>query len=182
MGITPQEERMREYTACFTGHRQLNEAELPALVMRLDRVLNALYQAGYRRFMCGGARGFDLLAAEAVVRLKERHSNVQLICVIPHAYQANSMSPENLRRYQLMVIHADRNVVLSPFYYKGCMQVRNRYMVDRSSFCLCLLEHVESGGTVSTVVYATQQDVPVLNLMMPEACDDFCRQHPISEA
>lgn len=170
---------MRPYTACFTGHRQLNEAELPALVVRLDRVLDALYRAGYRRFMCGGARGFDLLAAEAVIRLKARCDNVQLIAVIPHALQANTMSPDNLSRYQRMVIHADRNIVLSPFYYKGCMHVRNRYMVDRSSFCLCLLEHVESGGTVATVTYAAAANVPVLNLMMPEACDDFCRRYPI---
>ena len=47
MPLTPEEERMRGVTACFTGHRQLEDSRLPVLVMRLDGVLRRLYALGY---------------------------------------------------------------------------------------------------------------------------------------
>ena len=175
MPLTPEEERMRGITACFTGHRQLEDSRLPALVMRLDSVLHRLYGLGYRRFLSGGARGFDQLAAERVLALRGSCPDAQLIMALPCATQSRSWPDADCRRYERILCQADETHVLSPIYYQGCMMVRNRYMVDRASFCVCYLTHMK-GGTVSTAVYASKENVPLINIAMEDACAAFFRE------
>ena len=62
-----QENGRKDISVCFTGHRAIPPQELPALTERLDRVLEALYQHGFRDFICGGALGFDTLDRKSVV-------------------------------------------------------------------------------------------------------------------
>lgn len=173
MPLTPQEERHIPHTVCFTGHRQLDENELPALVLRLDRVLEKLYQQGYRRFLCGGAMGFDMLAAERVIAMKQQHDDVSLIMALPCATQSNAWPVEIGQRYERILYAADETHVLSPAYYKGCMMVRNRFMVDRSACVICYLTNIK-GGTASTVAYASKQERTLLNIAMEDACTAFC--------
>ena len=52
------------------------------------------------------------------------------------------------------------------------MQSRNAYMVDRSSLCVAYMARLH-GGTLSTVRYAITQDVPVINLAVPSAVDEY---------
>ena len=174
MPLLPQEERMLPYTACFTGHRQLDENELPALVLRLDRVLDKLYRLGYRRFICGGARGFDMIAAESVIAMKKQHGDISLVLAIPYAAQSSAWPPEEGRRYERIFYGADESHVLSRTYYKGCMLVRNRFMVDRASCVICYLTNTK-GGTASTVAYASREEKTILNVAMEEACAAFCQ-------
>lgn len=171
----PEDDALRSVTVCFTGHRLIVPNVLPALTRRLDAVLEAMWQRGYRRFFSGAARGFDTLAAERVMLLRQRHPEVKLVLAIPCSDQAKPWSAADCRRYERMLYHADELRVLSPVYYEGCMQVRNRYMVDRSTMCICLLEHAK-GGTASTVAYAFKRDVALLNVAMADACAAFLRE------
>ena len=173
MHHAPMDESLRKQTACFTGHRQLEHNELPALVMRLDMVLEKLYCMGYRRFISGCARGFDLLAAQRVAAMKKKHPDVCLVLAIPCAEQTRGWPEDEIRRYENVICACDESHVLSRTYFKGCMMVRNRYMVDRSSFVICYLTNTK-GGTVSTAAYALKQDVPLLNIAMEDACTAFC--------
>ncbi|MBP3637267.1 MAG: DUF1273 family protein [Clostridia bacterium] len=175
MLLTSRETLMRPQTACFTGHRQLDQNELPALVMRLDQVLNKLYEMGYRRFISGGAMGFDLLAAERVIQLRNRCADVSLILALPCATQTQSWPVAEGQRYEKIIYAADETHVLSSFYFSGCMMVRNRFMVDRSSFVVCYLTNAK-GGTASTAAYAMKQEIPLLNTAMPDACTAFCQR------
>lgn len=174
MPLTPQDEQARAYTACFTGHRQLDENELPALVLRLDRVIDKLYQQGYRRFICGGALGFDMLAAERVIAYKKQHEDVSLLLAIPYAAQSSAWPIHEGQRYEQIIYHADETHVLSRAYYRGCMSVRNRFMVDRSACVICYLTQTK-GGTASTVTYAARENRIILNVAMEDACTAFCR-------
>ena len=45
----------REQCVCFTGHRELEEAELPGLRQALELTLEAAWAQGYRYFYNGGA-------------------------------------------------------------------------------------------------------------------------------
>ena len=162
----------KDLTVCFTGHRVIPKEEAAALAARLDAVLEALYHRGYRDFISGAAVGFDVLAAERVIELKARFPEVRLRLAIPCSTQSERWRAADCERYERMVYNADDIHVLSQYYYEGCMQVRNRFMVDRSSLCLCYLTH-SRGGTMSTVAYAMQQDCPVLNLAMEDACEAF---------
>ncbi len=171
----PEDDALRPVTACFTGHRLIAPHALPALTRRMDAVLEAMWQRGYRRFFSGAARGFDTLAAERVMLLRQRHPEVKLLLAIPCSDQAKPWSAADCRRYERMLYHADELRVLSPVYYEGCMQARNRYMVDRATMCLCLLEHTK-GGTASTVAYAFKRGVALLNVAMADACAAFIRE------
>lgn len=155
---------LRPQTVCFTGHRDLG-ADGPLLSRRLDAALEKLYAMGYRRFLDGGARGFDLLAAQRVLALRDRHPDAQLVMVIPCANQTLRWLDADCRLYEHILCHADQTRVLSPDYYTGCMMVRNRYMVARASFCVCYLNR-RKGGTMSTVAHASAEKVPILNLAL----------------
>ena len=64
---------MRSKTVCFTGHRELPTDDLPEISKRLEDTLVALIEQGYCYFGAGGALGFDTLAAQTVLRLRERY-------------------------------------------------------------------------------------------------------------
>ena len=161
----------REHTVCFTGHRALSRED-EALTHQLSSLLELLYQQGYRDFLCGGALGFDLLAAEYVIRLRDKHPDVRLIFCLPCADQSSRWKRADCSRYERLLYLSDETRVLSPRYYDGCMQVRNSYMVDRSYLCVAYMARLH-GGTLSTVRYALSQDVPVINIAVPSALEEY---------
>ena len=161
----------REHTVCFTGHRMIGHGDEQAL-SALDALLETLYQHGYRDFLCGGALGFDLYAAEQVIQLRSRHEDVKLIFCLPCADQTARWPANACRRYEQLLYLGDEIRVLSPRYYDGCMQVRNTYMVDRSSLCVAYMKRL-SGGTLSTVRYAAAEDLIVVNLAVPGAAEEY---------
>ncbi len=161
----------RSHTVCFTGHRLISQKD-EAAIARLAPLLEMIYQRGYRDFLCGGALGFDQIAAEHVVQLREKHPDVRLIFCLPCADQSNRWKEADCSHYEHLLYLSDETRVLSPYYYEGCMQVRNAYMVDRSYLCVAYMARLH-GGTLSTVRYALSQDVPVVNIAVPTALAEF---------
>ena len=147
----------RLITCCFTGHRpqQLpwgaaeNDERCLALKEELSSRLEGIYQAGYRRFICGMALGCDTYFAEAVIALREMHPDVSL------------EAAKHRQRYNRLVDSCDKVTVLQYSYTPECMQRRNEYMVDRASLLLaCYTGH--PGGTMNTILYAKRQGVDVI--------------------
>ncbi len=167
-----QQRGRKDLTVCFTGHRFLRNDEMQTLADRLDQALHALYSHGFRDFLCGGALGFDTLAAQHVLLLRNEHADVRLRMVIPCSSQSANWKESDCRIYEQLLYSADETLVLSPTYYEGCMLVRNRFMVDHSAFCVCFLRH-HRGGTMYTALYAMNQEVPVLNLAIPDDVAKF---------
>lgn len=161
----------REHTVCFTGHRMMDKSDRES-GCRLPELLEALYQRGYKEFHCGGALGFDQLAAEYVVKLRNRHPDVRLVFCLPCADQCARWRQADCIRYEQLLYLSDETRVLAPRYYDGCMQARNNYMVDRSSICVTYMKRL-GGGTLTTVRYALLQDLPVINVAVPSAVDEF---------
>ena len=170
----PYDRRTRENrprTVCFTGHRALSHED-ENTIRQLSDLLELLYQQGYRDFLCGGALGFDTLAAEYVVQLRDKHPDVRLIFCLPCADQSGKWKRADCSRYERLLYLSDETRVLSPRYFDGCMQVRNRYMVDRSYLCIAYMVRLK-GGTLSTVRYAISEDVPVINIAVPGAVEEY---------
>lgn len=155
----------QETTVCFTGHRSIPPSVRKPLTLALDRSIQRLVSEGYTSFLCGGALGFDMLAEEAVIRARKNNPQIRLILVIPCAGQPSRWPAEEKKKYSELLQQADDCLVLSPKYYTGCMLTRNRYMVDRSSRCICYL-YTMRGGTMSTVQYALQKQIRIDNLAM----------------
>ena len=162
----------REETACFTGHRMIPAADLPDIMLVTARAVAEAWSAGYRTFICGGARGFDTVAAQEVLRFRTVHPEISLVIAVPCSAQADRWPVKDKQIYRSVLEQADHVIVLSEIYYTGCMQSRNRFMVDNASLCLCYMTRFE-GGTWSTVRYALHQGVMLKNLAM----HDVLKEH-----
>ena len=91
---------LRSQTCCFTGHRQIPAGELPELQRKLRAAILNLVGQGVRYFGAGGALGFDTLAAEAVLDLRETHPQLRLCLVLPCRDQASRWGSKDRARYE----------------------------------------------------------------------------------
>ena len=149
--LIPPEERA--HSCCFTGHREMSGETRRLLVPKLSELTLRLYTEGYRRFYVGGAYGFDLLAAAAVVAIiRSGCSDAELVFAYPfpgHDSRWSSADRELLARLRS---YAAEEIYVSQSYHPGAYAMRNRYMVERSSACVAYyLAGREQSGTGQTV-------------------------------
>lgn len=156
-------EIMKESTCCFTGHRKIMEENLEWLEERLYEEIENLILSGVLSFKCGGALGFDTMAAQTVLKLKEKYPYISLHLILPCRGQELFWPLESQKLYRDILDKADLTEVLSERYYKGCMQNRNRRLIEGSEVCLCYLEQM-AGGTLYTVNYALKKGLRIINL------------------
>ena len=154
---------MREYTACFTGHRQIPFGQTILLRRRLDKVITDLVQQGIIYYGAGGALGFDTMAAQAVLRARRNYPQVKLILVLPCPTQTDRWPERDKEVYEEIKTQADKVVYVSDHYTKSCMFLRNRHLVDHSGTCIAYLTE-DNGGTAYTVNYARSKGLRIINL------------------
>ena len=153
---------IKEKTACFTGHRKIPTLAKRRIAKRLEETVSEAINSGYRYFGCGGALGFDTLAAQTVLRLRETHPEIRLILVLPCMDQTRGWVERDIEEYERIKQAADKVTYTAEKYYNGCMQKRNRHLVDYSSLCICYLTE-QIGGTAYTVNYARDHGLKVIN-------------------
>ncbi len=146
------------------------EAEITRIRKKTGSAVEEAYERGCRTFICGGARGFDTIAAQEVLESRRIHTDIQLVIAVPCASQADRWPLKDRKIYREILGHADKVIILSESYYSGCMQNRNRFMVDNASVCFCYMTRFE-GGTWFTVRYALHQGLMLKNLAMHDVCD-----------
>ena len=155
-----------ETTFCaFSGHRIIPEEAVEPLRRLLREKIASLTAEGVCGFLCGGAMGFDTLAAEMVLEARSRFPEVTLTLALPCPEQADRWPYRAKKHYEAIRDAADEVIYVSERYTRFCMMQRNRYLVDHASMLLCYLTE-QSGGTAGTVKYALQKGVRVENLAM----------------
>ena len=154
---------MINQTCCFTGHRKIPSDQLESVTQRLRDAVIASIKDGYLYFGAGGALGFDTLAAKTVLELRTIYPEIKLILVLPCLDQAEKWNEEDKNEYERIKSLADKVVYTSGNYFNGCMQRRNRHLIDNSSLCICYLTE-RIGGTAYTVNYARDKGCMVVNL------------------
>ena len=150
----------KDLVCAFTGHRNLNSYELDYESLR--ETLYTLLHRGFNTFYCGMAMGFDMAAAECLLEFHGQY-NFRLVAVVPCVGQADKFSLEDRGRYKKILGASDEVITLSDEYYSGCMQARDRYMVDNCDLLLAFLRK-RSGGTYYTVGYAKKRGKPVVEI------------------
>lgn len=149
-------------TCAFTGHREIPNPK--DLKIKLLKVLESLYfEYDVRYFVAGGALGFDTLAAEAVLELREMYSDISLEIAVPCENQTKGWTADDKKKYEEILSRANTVTLVSKTYFSGCMHKRNRYMIDKSDICISYLSK-DTGGTAYTVKYAKSKGVKTLNL------------------
>lgn len=143
-------------TCCFSGHRILKK---DFNVLKLIEIVDKLIINGYRTFLVGMAWGFDLKVFE--ILLTKKNKNIDIIACVPCKEQNAYFKKEEKEKYDEFLKKADKIVYVSNEYYDGCMQKRNRYMVDNSSILVAYL-YSNMGGTKNTVSYAEKKGINII--------------------
>jgi len=153
---------MKNYTTCcFTGHRQFYNKTPHEMRLLANRAIEDLIRAGVTIFKAGGALGFDTICAQSVIALREKYPQIKLHLILPCRRQTRNWNPHDRKVYKEIRDLADEVDVLFDNYFDGCMQIRNRALVDGSDCCLAYIcRHY--GGTYYTVNYAKEKGVDVI--------------------
>lgn len=171
-------------TVCFTGHRPksifpnnpYNEARRKDYQEIVDRIADfvcEMAENGYKRFITGGAQGFDQLAFWAVNRVAKEINGIQNIVYIPFRGQERRWSKNGLfgqNEYNLMLAHADEILIctetinLNDFsQITKALMYRNKCMVNDSGYVLGQFEdnswqdHRTKSGTADCLRYAKEK-------------------------
>lgn len=143
-------------TCCFTGHRVLKK---DFNVDRVKEIVEKLINNGYKTFLVGMAIGFDLKVFEILQDFKNK--NIDVIACVPCKDQDKFYNKTQKEEYKEALKNADKIVYLSDEYFDGCMQQRNRYMVDNSSILIAYM-YAKIGGTIYTINYAKKKEKNII--------------------
>ena len=134
----------------FTGYRTVPVERQDEIRARLVEAVSVAYKSGITCFYSGMAMGFDLMAAETVLSLKGRYPDIRFIAVVPFRRQNCRWPSIEKERYQKIISQADRVIVLSEYYFKGCLLRRNDFMLEQSCGVIALYDGKLYGGTFYT--------------------------------
>ena len=163
MGIEDTRMQDRCNAVCFTGHRIIPREDRETIERALEEAIRDRINEGTDTFYVGGAWGFDMLAQQILMRIREEIPFVQIRMVVPCEGQEENWTLLRQHDYRQMRAAADDVIVLSPTYTKQCMHERNRYMVDHSIYCIAYYTG-RAGGTRYTCDYAKSVGIPVQNV------------------
>jgi len=154
---------MEGRTCCFTGHRSLyHDRDVIAKVLR--EAVDELVRDGYQHFISGGAAGFDLLAAEAVLERKAEFGDVSLYLYVPYSTVFGLRSCVS-SRLRTVALKSREIKVTSDTPTRYAPLIRDRQMVEVSDICVSYMEPgTEKGGTFYTVQQAKKKGIDVIDL------------------
>lgn len=153
-------------SVCFTGHRTIyGTAEISK---KLTGVLEKwICTRGITDFYAGGAVGWDTLAANAVIRLREEYPQIKFHLVLPcsNEEQTSRWTEPQRREFYRILRLADSVEYISDRYYNGCMKQRNIRLVEHAEKgCFCYWDpSIFSSGTGQTVRLAMKKNLEIIN-------------------
>ena len=167
--------RGKPCSCAFTGHRpgklpwggNENDLRCVALKAKLRAAVESAIHEGMEHFICGMAEGCDLYFAETVLALKKHYPHVTLEAAIPCPTQADGWSEAQRSRYREILRRCDYETMVQQSYTPGCMQRRNRYMVDHSDLLIAVHDGLP-GGTRYTIEYALRRGVNIIDVPIVE--------------
>lgn len=153
-------------TASFTGHRTYC-GEAARLT---DLTVERLTRDGITDFLCGMAVGFDMAAAESVMRMRTLLADrtVRLTAVVPFRGQESRFTAAEQSRYRRILAAADCVIYLAERYSPECYMRRNDFLVDNSSVTVAWYDGSPKGGTRYTVRRAQRLGRRIINLRPAE--------------
>lgn len=154
----------RGQTACFIGHSEIYGMK-GELLLKLTEQVEDLIRMGYKYFGSGGGLGFGSMAAEAVLKLKERYTDIHLILVLPYEQQPKRERWLNseIELLESQKQRASKVVMLSKEYSSGVYYRQNRHLIDSSSVCVTYMVRTLS-ETSYAMNYAKFKRLTVINI------------------
>lgn len=149
----------------FTGHRIIAKGKQALVESWLRRdILDKINHQKTTEFITGGALGFDTMAAEQVIALREDYDFIKLSLYLPCKNQDANWSSENCARFRRIMELADSvHYITDTEHTRGCMRKRNQAMVDASTSCIAYLINPRS-GSAQTVKMAEKKGIDIINI------------------
>ncbi len=151
----------KEHSVCFSGYRTHKFSEtddLADIQSRLAMTILQYIQRGCHTFISGMADGFDMMAAEEVIKIKKSFPHITFIAAIP-CHNWREFTAHEQRIFQ----QADDVVAIANHAGKKAYHARNRYLVDNASVLICYYSGTP-GGTKYTINYAKQHNLEIVNI------------------
>ena len=147
----------------FTGHRKIPPEHRAKLTAALQSAISYAYDLGCRKFIAGGALGFDTEAAREVIRFRLSHPDVRLVLFLPCIGQDESWSERQRALYNYTLGCANEVRYISESYTPDCMRRRNYAMAEE---CDIMIAYVSSprSGSGQTVRRASELGREIYNL------------------
>ena len=150
----------------------MSDAEKSRASECIRSAVRSLVKKGVRHFVTGGALGFDTVAAATIINMRDNEAltdadgspvRITLSLAIPCPTQSSRWSFADRTLYNSIMRSADEVTLVYERYTPDCMFRRNRYMVDRSAYCICYVTK-ESGGSYYTMNYAKAGGLGIINI------------------
>ena len=162
-------------TVCFTGHRTINGQYYDrenytehwlAVWQSTVSIVHRLWQQGHKDFISGGALGFDQLAANAVLYIKNHQVDINLWMALPFPGFERKWPAKSQTALVTIVGQADHMFYIDPQsdYKPWKMQKRNKWMVDNSQYVVGLYLDDKTGGTLNCLKYVMSKYRPFMTL------------------
>ena len=137
---------------CFAGHSRVYSSEkVYEKVLLLAETL--ICDQKVSEFRVGNYGGFDALCTRAIRELKNKYPHIVLILVIP--YLTNDIN--EYKNYYNETYDAILIAQIPESTPKKFQIIKaNQYMVDKSQFMICCIDH-EWGGAFKTLEYAKRK-------------------------
>lgn len=137
-------------------------------MLRLKSEIKKLIDEGYTYFISGMAEGADLDFAVCVNEFSKENDNIFLEAAIPYPIKETKKESEYSYKRKIVLNYYKKITPVSPSYYNGCMQKRNRYMVDNSDLVMAVWNGKEEGGTWDTIKYARRRGKTIKYIMLQD--------------
>ena len=155
---------MKTSTACFIGHRKINETE--NLKNRLwDLIENLILEHSVTTFLFGSKSGFNDLCEKTLIKAKEKYPHIKRVYVRTD-YQYIEESYEKYLLQFCDETYFPENLVNAQ---KSAYVKRNYEMINKSDFCVFYFSKQEApttrkSGTKVALDYAIKKHKKIFNL------------------
>lgn len=162
---------------CFAGprparlpdHGRRDSAAMVEIKQRLKQTILSHFSQGKTTFLNGCMSGFDVIAGETVLSLKQEYPAIRCVTAAPFRldyFRNENWTPEWKARALDLYLRSDAAFSLSQTYHKGVYYERNRFMVDHSAALICYYTGAGT-GTKYTMDYAAKKRLEIANIAQP---------------
>lgn len=117
-----------------------------------------LVSLGWTHCISGVACGFDTWVAEKILQMQKENKKITLECVIPFPGQADSWEKADQRRRYNILTAADKAVITSEQYNRGCFYPQSIHGRQRGCCGLCLQWEKRRDSVYCRLRSETEQD------------------------
>lgn len=150
------------FAGCSSGKLKELVGSLDAINIKLDEKIEMLHGKGYTTFMSGMTEGFDMMAAQAVIRAKAKYTDIRLVVVCAFVGQELSYNSSDRLWYKDILNAADDVVFTSETYHGRAFFVRSDYLLAKSNFLICFYDGAP--GTIKYLVNRALKSHAVVNI------------------